>query len=359
MTNRVFASFLLLTFFTAGVLSAQVPRSIDTLIQHWMQAEHIPGLSVAVASHGKLLYSKAFGKSDVENNVPATIRTKFRLASISKPFTAAAVMQLVEQGRIALDSTIQTYVPEFPQKPWPITIRQLLGHQGGIRHYRGVEEERRIGTTLYKDLTDALSIFSNDSLRNRPGERYTYTTFGYNLLGVAVERASGLTFGEYLADHIFMPLKMEQTVLDRSADIIPNRTAAYTLDSTGRLRNAFAIDPSYKHPGGGILSTTEDLVKFGTAMMHGTVVSPETFALMNTSGRTSDSVATNYGLGWSIGKGEMEGTVSHNGGQQGATSTLVLVPARDHVVAILTNLDGVKRIAQVAYRIEKLIPTGK
>lgn len=350
---------VLLFLISASSLTAQNRRAVDAVIKEWMLKEKIPGVSIAVASHGKILYSKGYGMSDLENSVPVTTKTKFRLASISKPVTAAAVMQLVEQGKIALDSSIQTYLPSFPQKPWPVTIRQLLGHLGGIRHYRGVTEERRIGTTPYKDLEDALSIFSEDTLMMCPGDHFSYTTFGYNLLGVAVEKASGTPYGQYITEHIFFPAGMTQTVLDHSAEIIPFRTAAYTKDTLGVVRNAFAIDPSYKAPGGGILSVPEDMVRFGSAMMSGTIVAPSTFEQMLQPGRLNDSSVTTYGFGWSIGQKELAGAYFHNGGQQGATSSLLIVPSNGHAVCILTNMDGIPKIAEVARRIEQLIPHGR
>ena len=361
-TNRAIIQLVFFFLFCSVPFSslwAQSPRAVDAVVKEWMTKEKIPGVSVAIASRGKILYSKGYGMSDLENSVPVTVKTKFRLASISKPVTAAAVMQRVEQGKIALDSSIQTYIPSFPKKNWPVTVRQLLGHLGGIRHYRGMKEEHLIGTTQYKDLEDALSIFSADTLMVQPGERYSYTTFGYNLLGVAVEKVSGLSYGKYVADHIFVPAGMTQTVLDHSADIIPYRTKAYTKDTLGIVHNAFAIDPSYKAPGGGILSVPEDMVRFASAMMSGKIVAPSTFEQMLQPGRLNDSTTTTYGFGWSIGQKELAGAYFHNGGQQGATSTLLIVPASGHTVCILTNMDGIPKIAEIARRIERLIPAGK
>ena len=150
--------------------------------------------------------------ADVENNVPAGAGTVYRLASISKPITATAVMQLVERGRVDLDAPVWKYVPAFPVKPWPVTVRQLLCHQSGVRHYRGDEIS---STRHYVDLTEPLKIFKDDPLLFEPGTRTSYTTYGYNLLGAVVEAASGMKFADYLEANIFRPAGCDRAARGR------------------------------------------------------------------------------------------------------------------------------------------------
>ena len=165
--------------------------------------------------------------ADVENFVPMTPMTTIRLGSISKPITAIAVMQLVEQGKMDLDGEIQRYVPSFPKKQWPVTIRELLGHLGAVRHYQGDDEEG--STRHYTDRTEPLKIFAGDPLLFEPGTRFSYTTYGFNLLGAAVENASGEKFLDYLQAHIFQPAGMDHIRDDNVYAIIPHRARGYRL----------------------------------------------------------------------------------------------------------------------------------
>ncbi|NUN68401.1 MAG: beta-lactamase family protein [Bacteroidetes bacterium] len=329
-------------------------NAVTAFVSEWMKAENVPGAAVAATVRGKVVYNKAFGLSDVENQLAAQTRSVFRLASVSKPITAVAVMQLVEQGKIDLDAPAEQYLPMFPKKQWSFTVRQLLGHQSGIRHYQGLEEEYSIGARRYKDLNEAITIFSNDSLRHRPGERYSYTTFGYSLLGAVIEAVSGLSFEEYIRTRICAPAGMTSTYMDRSTDIIPFRTRGYAVDTLGRLRNAVAIDPNYKFPGGGIVSTAGDMARFASAVMSGKLIRPETFALMTTMGTLADGTTTGYGLGWSLGTAAAPEAVLHKGMQQGTTTVLLLLPQKECAVVVLTNREQTGKIIETATEIARI-----
>ena len=173
-----------------------------------MSRQNIPALSVAIAIDSRPSWSSGFGMSDLENFVPAKASTVYRLGSISKPITAVAAMQLVEKGKLDLDAPIQKYLPSFPQKPWPITARQLLGHLSGIRHYAGLEEVN--STRHYDDRLTPPQIFQNDPLLFEPGTKYSYSTYGYCLLGAAVEAAADFKFVEYLRRNVFEPAGMDR-----------------------------------------------------------------------------------------------------------------------------------------------------
>src|SRR5439155_19056924 len=183
---RIWALGLFLLFPAPPLAPAQErfgipPATVDAVeraISSEMSRQTIPGLSAAIAASGKIAWGGGFGMSDLENFVPAKASTVYRLGSISKPITAVAAMQLVERGKLDLDAAIQIYVPSFPKKPWPITVRQLLGHLSGIRHYRGNEIE---STRHYASLVEGLAIFKDDPLLFEPGTKYSYTTYGYSL----------------------------------------------------------------------------------------------------------------------------------------------------------------------------------
>src|SRR5262245_57518666 len=181
--------------------------SIASAIVTFKDRLHIPALSVALVVNGELRFAAAYGIADVENSVAATPATVFRIASTSKPLAAVAAMQLAERGALDLDAPVQKYAPAFPVKRFPITTRQVLAHMSGIRNYRPGEGER---TTRYGSLTDALSIFKDDELDHEPGARFTYTTFGYTLLGVIIEGASGRSFEDYMREQLFTPAGMSR-----------------------------------------------------------------------------------------------------------------------------------------------------
>ena len=302
-----------------------------------MSRHHIPGAAIAVSVNDTVVWSEGFGYADLEQRVPATPSTKFRIGSISKSLTAAAVAQLVENGKLDLDAPIQKYVPSFPSKKWIITPRQLAGHLAGIRHYRGEEFllQRRFAT-----VTDGLSIFANDTLLFEPGTNYAYTSYGWNLLSAAVEGASRENFLVYMNKHVFQPLGMRNTIADHGDSIIAYRTRFYTLDSLDVIINASYVDNSYKWAGGGFLSTPEDLVTYAQMWLNPGFLKPETKTLFTTSQRTTTGKVTKYGMGWFIDVDKMNRpTIAHGGGSAGGTSLLILYPDQRFVVALMCNSD--------------------
>src|SRR5262249_35383742 len=188
-------------------LGADKHERIEKAISAQMSRLGIPGLSVAVVVDHKLQWSNGYGLADVENFVPAKAMTAYRLGSISKPITAAAVMQLVERGKLDLDAPIQKYCPAVPKKPWPGTVRELLGHLSGVRPYKG---EEFASTRHYNGVLEGLEMFKDDPLLFEPGTKYSYTTHGYAVLGCAVEGASGIRFEEYVRDNVFKPAGMDR-----------------------------------------------------------------------------------------------------------------------------------------------------
>src|SRR5690606_7023688 len=254
-----------------ATLSDEQLSRIRDAIGTFMSEHRVPGVSVALVVDGRLQWEDGFGFTDLENFVPARPESVFRLASISKSLTAVAVMQLAEAGKLDLDAPIQTYVPEFPEKQYKVTARDLLRHMAGIRHYRADE----IGNTRhYRDMVEALEIFKDDPLLFEPGTRYGYSTYGYTLLGLAVERASGQDFMSYLREHVLEPSGMRRTRDDDLGALIPNRARGYDLED-GRLVNAGLFDPSYKVPGGGIVAPAGDLARLAIALQEGRLLGAE------------------------------------------------------------------------------------
>jgi len=296
----------------------------------------IPGLQVAVAVDGRLVWSETFGYSDVERRVPVTRTTQFRIGSVSKPLTAAAVALLVEAGKLDLDAPVQRYVPSFPRKPWPITTRELAGHLAGIRHYRGAE------FTLnrhYASVSEGLGIFADDSLLFEPGTRFSYSSYGWNLISAVVEGASGEPFLAYMGAHVIGPLGLTHTAADRADSLIPERTRFYDWDSAAGFVLSQPVDNSYKWAGGGFLSTAEDLVRFGSALLRPGFVHATTLDLLFTSQRTRDGQPVGYGIGWFLVADSLgHRRAYHGGGSVGGTTAFGLDRDSRVVIAVTSNL---------------------
>jgi CubicO group peptidase (beta-lactamase class C family) len=324
--------------------------SARTVVRRMMREAGIPGASVAVGFDGDIVWSEGFGWADLEQEVPVTPETKFRAGSISKTMSASAVGLLMEAGLLDLDEEIQTYVPDFPRKRWPITLRQVAGHTAGIRHYRGDEF---YSDEHYTTVSEGLTIFSADTLLFEPGTEYSYSSYGWNLVSAAVEGASGEEFLTFMRDRVFEPLGLRHTVPDYPRLIVPGRTAFYEQDEDGAVVNAPFVDNSYKWAGGGFLTTSEDLVRFGQAHMAPGFLDAATLREIQASGVLANGDSTNYGVGWSR-RTDSDGdlTLGHSGGSVGGSTLLVLVPAHDLVVAGMINVSGpavamVRRVAAV------------
>jgi len=302
-------------------------------------APAIPGFAIAVAVDGRIVWSEAFGYADLEARRAATPATQFRVGSVSKPLTATAIAQLFETGKLDLDAPVQRYVPSFPAKGAPITTRLVGGHLAGLRHYQGDEFtlNRHFAT-----VTEGLSIFKDDSLLSRPGTRFSYSSYGFNLLGAVVEGASGEEFLAYMSRHVFKPIRMAATAPDRNDSLIPNRTRFYDRVEGG-YRPSQTVDNSYKWGGGGFLSTAEDLVRFGSAMLDPGFLKGATLELLFTPQHTTAGEATPYGIGWFVAKDSLgHRYVYHGGGSVGGTTAFGVDRDSRVVFALVTNLSDAR-----------------
>jgi len=325
---------------SAATADAPAIARARAFIRDTMRALGAPGASITVMRGGRVIWSEGFGMADLEQQVPVTPLTRFRVGSVSKSLTAVAIGRLVEEGRLDLDQPIQRYVPTFPVKRWPITTRQLAGHLGGVRHYRAAEEN--IVTRHYADVTSALEVFAADSLEDEPGTRFRYSSYGWNLLSVIVEKAGGEDYLRLMQRFVFDPAEMRHTVADQVDSIVPHRARWYTRGpNRGGILNASFTDNSYKWAGGGFLATTEDLAEFADALARGRLLQPKTVELLWTSQRTRNGRATGYGIGWfSDTDAAGRRRVFHSGGSVGGTAYLLIYPNDDLIVAVLVNSDS-------------------
>jgi CubicO group peptidase (beta-lactamase class C family) len=322
-----------------------VESNINRLVANEMVDLHEPSLAIAVVSDGELVFAKGYGLADVENEVPATADTVYRIASLSKSITATGAMQLVEKHALNLDAPLQMYCPAFPVKQWPITVRDVLTHQSGIRHYKN--EEESVNTRHYASINEALTQdFAKDPLLFQPGTKFNYSSYGYIVLGCVMEGASGVAYSEYMRESIFGPAGMSSTRLDDVFAIIPHRARGYSVDKDGKLKNAILLDVSNKPPGSGINSSARDLGRFMVALFGGKLVLAATWAQMITPAATRDGQSTIYGFGWFVGGplGTYRGLreVGHGGDVQGFASVLYALPDKKFAVAVLSNGESEK-----------------
>jgi len=315
----------------------------EKFVNDQMALDRAPGLSVGFI-RGDYVWSKGFGYSDLENMVSAKPETSYRLASLTKSITALAVLQLVEASKVELDAEVQTYVPYFPRKKWPITVRLLLGHLGGISHYKDYDLEERI--KLHKNTKEALAIFQDFDLVAEPGSKYNYSSYGYNLLGAVIEGASGQPYGDYIREHIFEPLGMNNSRLDDPSDLISNRVRGYRLVK-GEIKNSEYVDVSSRFAGGGTRSTVIDLLKYAQGIIEGKLLKAETWKQMFTSMATKDGFFTGYGMGWYVRPGRGHFQVSHGGSQPETMTYLLIFPLERFGLAVASNLERVNLMPYV------------
>lgn len=341
LTTKCFLFVLLVVLAVAPPLSAQDAnryaekiKLFEEFVKKQMEIDRVPGLSVGFMVDD-FVWAKGFGYADMENKSPATAKSAYRLASVTKPMTAVAVMQLVEKGKIDLDAEVQTYVPYFPKKRWPITVRQLLGHLGGISHYRSSEE---LHIKEHKDTREAIAIFENFDLVAEPGTKYSYTSYGYNLLGAVIEGAAKQSYGDYMRENIWEPLGMTDTHMDDPNELIPNRVRGYRLVD-GELKISEFIDISSRFAAGGTRSTVIDLLRFAKGLGSQKALSPESIDLMFTSMATKDGRLTNYGMGWMVAPINGRFVVAHSGGQAETRTRLYYFPTENFAIAVGCNFE--------------------
>ncbi len=349
MASLAISTALAYLLFAASLLAAELPADaradIDARINAFLEKSKAPGISAAFVVDHDVCYEQGYGLADVENNVPATPQSVYRLASISKMLTAVGALQLVEAGKLDLSAPVQKYVPGFPEKQAPITCDLLLKHQSGIRHYKGDEVRSAVA---YANVCDSFHVFQDDPLLFKPGEKFSYTTYGFNVAGAAIEGASGQDYVSYILEHVCKPAGMSSICPDSPFKIIPHRAAGYRR-SGPVLVNDIAVNVSNKIPGGGWCSTAGDLARFAIALCQGKLISEETLELMWTPQKTASGEQTGAGYGCFITTArDGDRLISHSGGQPKVTTYLVFSPANQTAVALMCNLRGAAGLRPLA-----------
>jgi serine beta-lactamase-like protein LACTB, mitochondrial len=338
-------------------LSPERRTQIVAAVSRFMGTTHVPGVSIAVVENGELKWATGFGFADLENNVPTSEHTLFRLGSISKSLTAVAAMELSERGKLDLDAPVEKYCPQFPQKSAPITTRLVMGHLGGIRHYKSdSQDDPEVGNTKHFDdpIQAGLDFFKNDALVADPGKQFHYSTQGYTLVGCIIEGASGDKYVDFVTRNVFLPAGMSHTQSDDRFAIIPHRTRFYRKTNSGTVENADFLDSSYKVPGGGWLSSAEDMGRFEVATLNDTLLKRSTRDLMLTPLKPGEGKPNGYALGWATFRDNGILSAGHGGGQQGTSTDFLIAPEKSVGVVVLANMEEIP-VNQLSREILKIL----
>ncbi len=345
--------------------------------------ERLPGLSLAVAVDGKLVWAEGFGYADLETRVEVTPATLFRIGGVSNSLTAAAVGLLSERSNLDLDAPVQRYLPGFPEKEWPVSTRQLMASTAGMRHYSG--EDERFRNESCASEAERLAIFANDPLRFRPGTDSVYSAYGWVMVGAVIAAAANEPYLDFLQREILTPSGMASTVPDIAGQSVPGGAHFYypsfMLDPRYGLQDAPGADLSCILPAGGFLSTPSDLARFGSAMMGGALLDPATVRQLQTPVRLASGEPTDQALGWAVQSVMMgaDGTPTRVVGQglgaavrrgflgattlgghvSGSTASLMTIPERRIAIAVTTNVSGSENTSLLAARLADVFVRGR
>ena len=327
--TRVAILFLICSFPYASVFSQSLSTRLDRHVTELVKRSEFSG-AVLVARNGKVILSKGYGMADYEHSIANTPNTKFRIGSLTKPFTALATMMLYQQGKLKLQDNVCTYIKACPSEWAGVTIYHLLTHTSGVPNLFGEMEAVPVEQTA-KEIDRVIASAVPKTLGNKPGEKYSYSNFGYCLLGYIIEKASGELYASFLNNHIFRPLGMIGSLYDDPRPIIKDRADGY-VRKEGRLINDAPKDPA-GYSAGGLLSTVEDFLRLDQALYANSLLSSNALAQMFTPFKNE------YGLGWKVTTQFDRRVFNHNGGTHGFTSHVARYPDDRLLIVVLSNME--------------------
>src|SRR5687767_4858770 len=337
-TARLFTLFIFALITATTAFAQQNVQKIDELLRQYHDYGQFNG-SILVAEKGKIIYEKGFGMANMEWAIPNQPDTKFRIGSVTKQFTAALVLQLVEEGKIKLDGKITDYLTDYRKDTGDkVTIHQLRNHSSSIPSYTARRDfMAEISRNPYS-VTDFVKKFGSGDLEFEPGSKFAYNNSGYSILGAIIEKVTGKSYETLLAERIFKPLGMTNSGYDRSSPLIQKRASGYHKTPDGFI-NAAYLDMSIPYAAGSIYSTVEDLVKWNQSLQEDKILSADSKKLMFTPG------LGNYGYGIRItdervGKTDQKTRIiGHGGAINGFSSLLMSATEKQQTVIILDNVN--------------------
>ncbi len=331
--------FLSISALSAQTLDAKLSAEIDKLLQGHFKPDG-SGATVLVSQKGKVLYHKAFGMANLELGVPMRTDHVFRIGSITKQFTGAAILKLAEEGKLSIQDDLTTFLPDYPTQAKKITVEHLLTHTSGIKSYTGMKEWDEAMHRKDFTPTELIALFKDQPIDFEPDAEWRYNNSGYILLGYIIEKVSGQTYAEYITEQFFKPLGMKNSYYGDTKPLIKNRATGYSQgEAEGKYVNADFLSMTQPYAAGSLLSTVEDLNIWTRALHGGKVLKPESFKKATTPYILPNGTNTHYGFGLQMSNLLGSLTVEHGGGIHGFLSDLVYLSQEDVCVAILTNCD--------------------
>lgn len=334
-----FLLFMCIAFW-ASAQSSPEDKQLRQTLDHLLAAKFKPngiGCAMLVSKKGQVIYKKAFGMADLELNVPMTTAHVFRIASLTKQFTAVAILQLAEKGLLDLNDDIKKYIPDYPTNGQTVTVANLLSHTSGIKNYTEIQNpDVDLGKKDNKP-ADIIAIFKNQPFDFPPGTGYHYSNSGYILLGFIIEKISGNSYAEYLTENVFKPLGMDHAFFDYPSTIVKNRVKGYSGMSDTAINNADYLNASAAYSAGALMMTVDDLFKWQKGLTENKILKPETFKQAVTPFTLSNGEKTNYGFGFGLQPLAGGPTWQHSGSINGFSSFEIYLPTEDVYVTMLSN----------------------
>ena len=338
-TRKLLLPLLMLLSVSAAATAqdAQAVREMDELLSKAYPPNE-PGAAVIVVKDGKTVLRKGYGMADLELGVKVEPDMVFRLGSVTKQFTSAAILMLAERGKLSVTDDITKFLPDYPTKGRTITVEHLLTHTSGIKSYTSLPAWPALWR---KDMSVAemIDLFKNEPADFAPGEQWLYNNSGYTLLGAIIEKVSGQTYEEFVRKNIFEPLGMTHSYYDSTTRVIPRRVPGYSRSAEGVIENAKYLSMTQPYAAGSLLSNVDDLALWDAALYTEKVVKQESLRRAFTPCVLKDGTSVSYGYGWMLAQYEGHPIVAHNGGIHGFSTIVLRMPEDRAYIALLTNRD--------------------
>ena len=334
---------LIMMSFATSRASAQTlnVKQLTTEFDRMLSEQFKPGetgCAALVAKNGQIIYQKAFGMADLELNVPMKPEMVFRIGSITKQFTAIAILQLMEEGKLSLQDDITKFIPDYPTQAYTITIEHLLTHTSGIKSYTGMTDYMKTVRQDFKP-EELIDMFKNQPMEFAPGTKWNYNNSGYFLLGYIIEKVTGKSYADYLQENFFTPLGMTSSCYGSDTRIIINRASGYQPGNDGPVNSDYC-SMTQPYSAGSIMSTVGDLFKWHQAVHSYRLVKKETLDKAFTEYKLKDGKGTHYGYGWFLSQLQGSPTIEHGGGIFGYRTSSIYLPEEDLFVALFSNNTG-------------------
>ena len=325
----------------AAQANADLVQRLDSIAGHWVQRQYAVGIVAAVVKDGDTLLFKAYGMADVEWDVPMPLDAMFVIGSVTKQFTAAAVLRLRDEGKLSLDDEITRWLPDFDTRGHTVTLRHLLGHTAGIGDFTEAPEFGSLSTNIRFPRDSAYALLQRLPPQFAPGEVQIYNNSGFWLLGLVVEKASGMTYEDYVEQNLFAPLGMTRSMYCHSEENVPRRAHGYFVSRDSVVRRAWTISHTWPFAAGSLCSTVGDMVTWLQALHGGKVLSPASYAEFITPARLNDGTPLRYGMGVQVGP-DPSGLMylGHGGRAPGFWVEAGWYPEAEMAVVVMINTVG-------------------